>query len=349
MGKTYGNINKMTISERIIILESLRTELKEKLNAGELEHLFIQMKNENAWFTEDFATLSINSIIDNYLDSTKLKSFVEKYKVAQVRESKSIGIVAAGNIPAVSFHDILCVFLSGHSTRLKASSSDSVLIKYFVSLLYTIDNRMKEIIKFAERLNGVDALIATGSDNTVKHFKFYFSEIPSIIRSNRTSVAVLNGDEDRIVLSNFGNDIFTYFGLGCRNVSKVFVPIGYDFTTFFESIEYWNTIQLHHKYNNNYDYNKSILLVNQDKHLDNGFLLVKNSTELVSPLGVLFYEEYDSVAALKEKLQTYDKKIQAIVTNMPEFERAVPIGTVQQPTLDQFADDVNTMNFLLNL
>lgn len=339
----------MTLSERIFILETLGTELKQELEAGELRGLLIRMKNENSWFTEDFVSLSIRTIIENYLNPSLLRSFTESYQLGTVDQSKVVGIVAAGNIPAVSFHDVLCVFLSGHAVRIKPSSSDKALITYIISKLHNIDDRTKELVQLAERLNGVDALIATGSDNSVKHFEYYFAKTPAILRSNRTSVAVLSGDEDRIALSNLGNDIFTYFGLGCRNISKLYVPADYDFVPFFESIEYWNTIQLHHKYNNNYDYNKSILLVNQDKHLDNGFLLVKQSTELVSPLGVLFYEEYNSISELEEKLSRDHKKIQAIVSNMPELSDAVEIGTGQQPKLSQFADDVDTLQFLVSL
>lgn len=339
----------MTLSERIITLKTLGDTLQQQLNNQQLSHLFFRIKNENAWFTEDFVQLSIQSIIDFFLKEELINKFVDRYSLDTIIKPKQVGIVAAGNIPAVCFHDILCVFLSGHLARIKPSSADKVLITYVVSLLHEIDERTIELIQFAERLNGIDALIATGSDNALKHFTFYFAGVPSIIRSNRTSVALLTGKENRIELSNLGNDIFLYFGLGCRNVSKLYVPKDYDFTPFFESIEYWNTIQLHHKYNNNYDYNKSILLVNQEKHLDNGFLLVKQSAELVSPLGVLFFEEYAAVSELHDKLETHAQKIQAVVTNMPEFPNGVRIGSVQQPQLHEFADGVDTMQFLLNV
>ncbi len=349
MDKITTNIEKMTLPDRIVTFMKLGKILQQQLNNQQLGGLFVRIKNENAWFTEDFVKLSIQSIVDLFLQEDLLTEFASRYQVEDIIKPKQVGIVAAGNIPAVSFHDILCVFLSGHEARIKPSSSDKALIAYLIALLHEIDERTIEKIQFAERLNGIDALIATGSDNSVKHFAFYFAGVPSIIRSNRTSVALLNGKENRIELSNLGNDIFLYFGLGCRNVSKLYVPVGYDFTPFFESIEYWNTIQLHHKYNNNYDYNKSILLVNQEKHLDNGFLLVKQSDELVSPLGVLFFEEYSTVLELRAKLELQSDKIQAVVTNMPEFANGIRIGGVQQPRLHEFADGVDTMQFLLNL
>jgi hypothetical protein len=339
----------MTISERIFILSALGERLTGYIQKGELESLFGQMKNQNAWFTEDFVKKSVQSIADNFLTESKLTSFTSNYAIEDSSVSKVVGVIAAGNIPAVSFHDILCVFLSGNKILIKPSSTDAILIQFLIEQLYAIDERSKEFINIGQRLNEVEALIATGSDNTAKHFEYYFSKVPHIIRRNRTSIAVLNGEENRIDLGNLGNDIFSYFGLGCRNVSKIFVPKGYDFVPFFESIEYWNTILLHHKYNNNYDYNKSIYLVNRDKHFDNGFLLLKESQDLVSPLGVIFYEEYDSVASLRETLQNNASKIQATVGNTGKVEKEIPFGAAQIPSLDQFADEVDTMKFLIDI
>lgn len=339
----------MTLPDRIIILNTLGDRLKTYIENGEMESVFRQMKNQNAWFTEDFVKKSVISIADTFLQKDKLTKFANSYEIPESQAVKTIGIVAAGNIPAVSFHDILCIFLSGNKALIKLSSTDAVLIQFIVSELFRIDERTKEFLEIGQRLNEVDALIATGSDNTAQHFEYYFSKIPNIIRRNRTSVSVLTGNESRIDLSNLGNDIFSYFGLGCRNVSKLFVPKGYDFVPFFESIEYWNTILLHHKYNNNYDYNKSIYLVNQDKHYDNGFLLVKESDQLVSPLGVLFYEEYDSPQALQETLKSQESKIQAIVGNTGEIEGEIMFGTAQTPNINQFADNVDTMDFLVGI
>lgn len=339
----------MTLSERIIILATLGDRLKTYIEKGEMESVFRQMKNQNAWFTEDFVRKSVISIADTFLQKDKLTKFANSYEIRESKAVKTIGIVAAGNIPAVSFHDILCIFLSGNKAFIKLSSTDAVLIQFIVSELFRIDERTKELLEIGQRLNDVDALIATGSDNTAQHFEYYFSKVPNIIRRNRTSVSVLNGNESRIDLSNLGNDIFSYFGLGCRNVSKLYVPKGYDFVPFFESIEYWNTILLHHKYNNNYDYNKSIYLVNQDKHYDNGFLLVKESNQLVSPLGVLFYEEYDASQALQETLKSQESKIQAIVGNTGEIEGEIMFGTAQTPNINQFADNVDTMDFLVGI
>jgi hypothetical protein len=255
----------------------------------------------------------------------------------------------AGNIPAVGFHDLLCVVLSGNIALLKLSSSDNASMLFLINKLYEFDPELKNIIIIAQRLNDADALIATGSDNTAKHFEYYFATKPRIIRRNRTSVAVLNGNESRAELANLGNDIFQYFGLGCRNVSKFYVPVAYTFDKFYESIEYWSTIQLHHKYNNNYDYNKSIYLVNRIPHLDNGFLLLKEDDALVSPISVCFYETYESDSHLAQLLSENAEKIQCTVSSDARFLNSFRFGEAQVPKLEDFADGIDTMEFLMNL
>jgi hypothetical protein len=255
----------------------------------------------------------------------------------------------AGNIPAVGFHDLLCVVLSGNIALLKLSSSDTASMMFLINKLYEFDPELKNIIIIAQRLNDADALITTGSDNTAKHFEYYFATKPRIIRRNRTSVAVLNGNESRAELADLGNDIFQYFGLGCRNVSKFYVPVGYTFDKFYESIEYWGTIQLHHKYNNNYDYNKSIYLVNRIPHLDNGFLLLKEDNALVSPISVCFYETYENDAHLEQLLAESAEKIQCTVSLDDRVLNSFRFGEAQVPKLEDFADGIDTMEFLINL
>jgi hypothetical protein len=241
------------------------------------------------------------------------------------------------------------VVLSGNIALLKLSSNDTASMSFLINKLYEIDPKLKNIIIIAERLNDADALITTGSDNTAKHFEYYFASKPRIIRRNRTSVAILNGNESRAELADLGNDIFQYFGLGCRNVSKFYVPIGYTFDKFYESIEYWSTIQLHHKYNNNYDYNKSIYLVNRIPHLDNGFLLLKEDDALVSPISVCFYETYESDAHLEQLLAENAEKIQCLVSSNTRFLNSFRFGEAQVPKLEDFADGIDTMEFLINL
>src|SRR5690606_26674918 len=206
-------------------------------------------------------------------------------------------------------------------------------------------------IKLVERLEGFDAIIATGSNNTSRYFEYYFSKVPHIIRKNRNSIAILSGNETTEELKALGRDIFDYFGLGCRNVSKLFVPLGYNFTHFFEAIEEYSSVKDHHKYNNNYDYNKSIFLVNKTEHLDNGFLLVTKSKSLHSPLAVVFYEEYQELESLKTSLENKKDEIQVLVTQInDDFGISkTHFGNSQQPALWDYADGIDTLKFLSSL
>ncbi|UBM59276.1 acyl-CoA reductase [Marinilongibacter aquaticus] len=328
----------MTRKERIVLLDTFGDFLRDPKNEAELRDWAARAKNENGWFTEDNVLLSLHNIASNYLDKTALEQFSINLKEV---EPKKIGIVAAGNIPLVGFHDLICVLLTGHKALLKLSSSDSILMRMVIRKLIEMDSRIEEQIEVVERLNAADAYIATGSDNTARYFEYYFSKKPHIIRKNRSSVAVLTGLESNSDLRNLGNDIFQYFGLGCRNVSKLFVPEDYVFDTFFESIEYWNSIKIHHKYNNNYDYNKSIYLINGDHHFDNGFLMLKEDQALVSPLSVVYYERYQSAEDLEAKLKAQEEKIQCVVG-----QNFTPFGGSQSPKLNDFADGLNTLDFL---
>jgi Acyl-CoA reductase (LuxC) len=258
---------------------------------------------------------------------------------------KKIGLVSAGNIPAVGFFDMMASILAGHQVLIKLSNTDSVLMKKLIEKLIEINQAFEKIISIVDRLNDADAFVATGSDNSARYFEYYFSKKPNIIRKNRSSVAILTGNECRTQLANLADDIFKYYGLGCRNVSKVFVPKDYDFIPFFESIEYWNTITLNHKYTNNYDYNKALLLVNGTTHLDNGFLLVTQSENLISPISVLFFEEYDSINDLELNLNLQKDKIQCIVGENLPFE-TIKFGQSQSPNLDDFPDGIDIMKFL---
>jgi hypothetical protein len=248
----------------------------------------------------------------------------------------------------VGFHDVLCVIASGHHALIKASSNDSRLIKYILNLFVQLAPEYADRFSFIERLADFDAVIATGSNNTSRYFEYYLGKVPNIIRKNRNSVALLTGNESRDQLFLLGRDIFDYFGLGCRNVSKVLVPKAYDFVPFFESIEPYQPIINHHKYNNNYDYNKSIYLVNGDKHLDNGFLLVKEDERLASPLAVLYFEYYNDLDDAQIRLAELSDNIQCIVSGTPlnQNNQVVSFGKSQQPQLWDYADGVDTMAFL---
>jgi hypothetical protein len=331
----------MTLKNRIVLFVKLGNFLRNETSKETLKEWAYKARNENGWFTEDNVAMALDSIAHAFLSEESLQEFSHKIKPTQ---TKSVGLICAGNIPLVGFHDLLCVLLAGHKALLKLSSSDSVLMKFIIAKLIDLDPEIKDSIEISERLNSADAFIATGSDNSARYFEYYFKDKPSIIRKNRSSVAVFTGNERTTDLRNLGNDLFRYFGLGCRNISKVYVPKGYKFDTFFESIEYWNTISIHHKYVNNYDYNKSIYLINGNHHYDNGFLLVTQNEGLVSPLAVLFYEEYSDKKELDEMLLNHTEKLQCIVGT-----DYTPFGQSQTPKIDAFADKVNTLDFLAKL
>lgn len=336
----------MQIEQRIVLLSELGQKLKVSFFDDNADELYSAIRNNNPWFTKDNVQLTIQSIISNFLSIEKLTDFCNAYPIVLPQKPKKIGIVAAGNIPAVGFQDLLIAFLTGNDVNIKLSSTDNFLMRYIINIMYAIEPQLKNNIKEVQTITNSDAYIATGSDNSARYFDYYFAKKPSIIRKNRTSLAVLSGNENKIDLANLGNDIFQYFGLGCRNISKLLVPPNYDFTSFFEAIDYWNTIQMHHKYNNNYDYNKSVYLVNREPHFDNGFLLLKKSDALVSPLSVVFYEEYESEKQLNAMLENSAEKIQCVVGNGYKF---IPFGNSQQPQLSDFADNVDTVAFLLAL
>ncbi|CAG5016441.1 hypothetical protein DYBT9275_05555 [Dyadobacter sp. CECT 9275] len=303
----------------------------------------------NNWFSPANSLLSLHAIAAQFLSTDKLSRWVADYPEA-VSPSR-VGVVMAGNIPAVGFHDILCVLISGHRLVAKPSSDDPVLIPALLEQLIKIEPSFQEYIKFADRLNEAEAYIATGSDNTARYFHYYFAKKPNIIRRNRTSVAALSGNESMEELSALGQDILQYYGLGCRNVSKLYVPEGYDFTRFYQAIEPMkDTYVHHHKFFNNYEYNKSIVLINKVPHLDNGFLILSENPALVSPISMVHYETYASLEDLNSVLAENSEKIQCIAAP-PDLKitGSIAFGKSQQPGLADYADNIDTMEFLAKL
>ncbi len=270
-------------------------------------------------------------------------TWVAKYEF-NIEVPKIVGIVMAGNIPMVGFHDLMCVLLSGHFAAIKISSQDSYLTVRLIGWLLDIEPKFRKSLEIRERLTNIDAVIATGSDNTARYFEFYFKDIPHIIRKNRSSVAILTGEETTEDFKALGKDLFWYFGLGCRNVSKLLVPKDYKFDPFFEAIQEFEEVGNHHKYRNNYDYNKSIYLVNGEPHLDNGFVLLRASEDLVSPISVIFKQEVEGEAEIKAFLDTHQEKIQCVVG-----KGYIPFGSAQLPLPWDYADHVDTLEFLLAL
>ncbi|MFA6248322.1 MAG: acyl-CoA reductase [Mucilaginibacter sp.] len=303
----------------------------------------------NAWFTPE-SVLNAVKATGEMLNKADLEEWLNKYNLTH-GDNKKVGLVLAGNIPLVGFHDVLCVLVTGKHALIKASSQDSRLIKYVLNKLIEIDNSYADSFSFVERLENFDAIIATGSNNTSRYFEYYFGKVPNIIRKNRNSIALLTGNETAEELAALGHDIFDYYGLGCRNVSKLLVPEGYVFNFFFESIEHFAPIIHHHKYNNNYDYNKSIYLVNRDAHLDNGFLLLKQDERLTSPLSCLHYETYTNLQSAQKQLQEQTDNLQCIVTTVPlqTQNQIVTFGKSQHPQLWDYADGIDTMEFLSQL
>jgi hypothetical protein len=335
----------MNAEERIEAFSTLGVRLSQ-LSEEERQTWGWQAKANNNWFSLENVQLAINGII-HYLQKDKLTHWLSAYNLTPVE--KKVGVVMAGNIPAVGFHDFMCVLLSGHTLLAKLSSQDAVLLKKIASLLVNIDQRFAEKIHFVERLNEAEAIIATGSDNSARYFKYYFSKVPHIIRQNRSSSAILTGKETPQDLATLGNDIFQHFGLGCRSVSKLFVPEAYSFQLFFESIESCKDVLNHNKYINNYDYNKSILLVNKVPHQDNGFLLVTENESMVSPVSVVYFESYKNDEDLQAKIAQQRNKIQCIVAKDAWFPKSVSFGKAQQPDVCDYADNVDTMQFLTSL
>jgi hypothetical protein len=312
-------------------------ELGRYLSETPLTDIVYRANGKNNWFTVDNVMNSLHAIGTQFLDETKLLNWLSGYDLAKTTSQK-VGVVMAGNMAA------------GHKLMAKLSADDTVLMSFLLDKLIEIEPEWANYVQIVERMNDADAVIATGSDNTARYFDYYFAKKPHIIRRNRTSVGVLNGQESSDELAQLGNDVLQYFGLGCRNVSKVYVPVGYEFSPFYESIESLSSIYCnHHKYFNNYEYNRSVLLVNREVHFDNGFLMLRPSQTLVSPISVLFYEEYESTAQLNALIDAQVDKIQCVVSQNGWVANSLPFGQAQTPSLTDYADGVDTMEFLVGL
>jgi hypothetical protein len=306
----------------------------------------------NPWFTESNVKNAI-SAISGQLNQKQLHDWTNAYRRELDAPEKGfrVAVIMAGNIPMVGFHDLLCVLLSGNIFVGKLSSDDKLLLPYLSKILIAIEPGFKDYIEFTDgQLKTMDAVIATGSNNTARYFEYYFKKYPSIIRKNRNSVAVLSGEETATELTELGKDIFQYFGLGCRNVSKLFVPKGYKFDPFYEAIMVYQDIIHTNKYANNYDYNRTVYLMSNDPTLlDNNFLLLKESSSYSSPIGVLFYEFYETLHQLNERLEKDASEIQCIVASNTGVRNSIPFGQAQCPALADYADGMDTMKFLIEL
>ena len=315
-----------------------------------LKDLIENYHNYNGWFTEKFVKMQLLSLSE-MLNEKDLDEFEARYSVSGLSEKK-VKIIAAGNIPLVCFHDIFCVLFSGKICVVKFSQKDRLLPFAVMEILKTINPALKDrLIEEKEQRIDFDGIIATGSNNSSRYFDYYFSKYPHIIRRNRNSVAVLTGKENNADFEKLGADIFAYYGLGCRSISKIFVPQNYDFQDFFKNIVSFSDVINNPKYADNYDYNKAVYLMSEAKLLDNNFLLLKeDDTVLSSPIGVLFYERYDDLEKLSEKLLALSDKIQCVVSDREiKGLKTVKPGAAQNPSVFDFADGVDTMEFLQSL
>ncbi len=301
-------------------------------------------QSHNGWYTPEQVYFAIESWSEA-LTEENLNQWLSSYTF-DTSTQKSVGLILAGNIPLVGFHDFLSVLISGHQVLVKTSSNDQHLLPFLAKYLIAAAPILENDIQFVKgKLEHFDAVIATGSNNTARYFDYYFKDKPSIIRRNRNSIAVLNGQESTQDLENLGEDIFRYFGLGCRNVSKLFVPKGYDFTSFFEAIFKYQDIIHYEKYANNYDYNKAVFLMSNFKLLDNGFLTIKEDASYASPISSVFYEFYENLEAIQTRLAEENEQIQCIVSN-DLVQNSIPFGSTQKPKLWDYADNVDTLKFL---
>ncbi len=339
----------MNLDERIRAFselgETIRNGLSEKNNeiSDRLDNLISQQYINNAWFTPENVRLSLESIAGQ-LTIFNLTKWVSAYpEINRSRNPATIGIIMAGNIPLVGFHDFISVLITGHNILAKTSSKDTELITFLSDALCIINPEFRKMITFTEGfMKGFDGIIATGSDNTSRYFKYYFGRYPNIIRKNRNSIAVIEGNETDEELQGLGRDIFSYFGLGCRNVSKLFVPAGYDFKNLIINLDSHSQIVNHSKYANNYDFNKAVYLINKEKFLDTGYLLLKEESRLSSPVAVVHYEYYDSAERVAEFISNSRESIQCITG-----ENYITPGTAQMPYLWDYADGIDTVDFLL--
>lgn len=333
----------MNLEERINAFSKLGDVIKnntEKLKQGK----------HNPWFTDESLDYALFEISKS-LCKENLEKWVSMYAGLQKPiEAKRVGVITAGNIPLVGFHDFLSVLISGHKFVGKLSSKDDKLLPRVIDLLIEIEPEFKDYIFISEnRLTNFDAVIATGSNNSARYFEYYFGKYPHIIRKNRNSVAILSGTETDKELQLLADDIFLYFGLGCRSVSKLFLPVGYDLDHIFRNSLKHKDIINHNKYANNYDYNRAIYMMNLIEFKDNGIMLMKEDINMASPISVVYYEHYSKLETVKQRLETEKDKIQCVVAKDKIIKDTVPFGESQKPMLWDYADNVDTIEFLLKL
>jgi hypothetical protein len=333
----------MTLQKRIKILVQLGQYMRE--NSEEWQQAKERAYLHNGWFLPEFIDLSVDNIAGHFLQQEALQNWISQYPdlTQEPPSPRLVGIVMAGNVPLVGFHDFLCVFISGHRSLIKPSSKDDVLIKHLAGKMIEWEPELDKYIAFAELLKNCDAYIATGSNSTAGHFEYYFGRFPHIIRRNRTSVAVLTGNESKEELEQLADDIYLYFGMGCRNITKIYVPRDYDFESLINIFKKYDYLADHHKYKNNYDYNLALHILNNKVYMSNAALLLLEDKNIFSPVSQLNYEVYDNIETVKDELN-HNNDVQCVVGN-----GFIPFGRAQRPSLTDYADGVDAMQWLTTL
>lgn len=332
----------MILQERIVLMG----RLGEYMLGNDAEWLNVQERayHENPWFIPDFIRQSVVNIASRFLNTGLLQDWAAAYGLKPVTfPSKTVGLVMAGNIPLVGFHDFLCVFISGHQVVIKASAKDALLIRHLVKKLYEWEVTVQNYVSFAEQLKGCDAYIATGSNNSSRYFDYYFGKYPHIIRRNRTSVAVLDGNETSEELKALSSDIQLYFGLGCRNITQLLVPEGYDFIPLLETLKQYEHFMDFHKYKHNFDYHLALLIMGNRYYMSNESIILTENISAFSPVSQVHYQFYKDKPSVLESLKN-NADIQCIVGH-----DNIPFGMAQSPALTDYADGVDTMAFLMIL
>ncbi len=331
----------MNVQQRIDLLMQVGDYMRE--DSEEWKAVKNKAFLQNQWFIPEFIDLSTENICTEFLQKNILEKLVNDYQIDEPKETKTVGIVMAGNIPMVGFHDFLCVFISGHKAAIKLSSKDEILLPYLLKKMSEWNEEISQYIKIAENLKNCDAYIATGSNNSGRYFEYYFAKYPHIIRKNRTSVALLDGSETTPELDLLANDIQLYFGLGCRNVTKLFVPESYNFIPLLEALKKYEYFLEFHKYKNNYDYQLALLIMSNRFYMNNGSILLAENASLFTPVAQLNFSYYNS-----------PKETISVLENNPDIQCIVghnftPFGMAQKPCITDFADGFDTLKFLLNL
>ena len=341
-------MKKENISKKIEILGQLAQVLREKNTEDNDAYLYAKAKNP--WFSLDFIIYAFDTLINEYLQKSKLENWLSAYTEKSIGETKNVGIIVAGNIPVVGIHDILCAYFSEHHVTLKLSSKDDVLMNYILKEWANIDAQLMQQITISESLKNIDAIIATGSDTTHNYFEQYFKSVKKILRKNRNSIAVLSGNETDEELYGLADDIFLYYGLGCRNISYLLAPKDFEIIKLYKYFEKYVQVKQHVKYMNNFEYNLTLLLMNQKKHFASDFFILEENAQLSSRIATLHYSHYENIDEVKNILQINQDKIQCVVSSINELKNnSVAFGQTQYPSLSQYADNIDTLDFLINL